>query len=132
VKLVVAEAGSEHAAALWDGATVVVSSRLVYPEARAAVAAAHRAGRITPSQLRDAKVAIGLYSDGLAMIDADERLARMAGDLAEQHRLRGYDAVHLASAVSVAGGLPLVATWNHDLAAAAVAMGCTVSPRFDE
>ena len=45
--LLVDEPGSERAEALWDGADRVVSSRLVYPEARAALAQARRNGRIT-------------------------------------------------------------------------------------
>ena len=45
VKLVVEEEGSDLAAALWDGCDVAVSSRLAYPEVRAALAAAGRADR---------------------------------------------------------------------------------------
>ena len=43
VKLVVEEDGSEVAATLWDGCDAAVSSRLAYPEVRAALAAAGRA-----------------------------------------------------------------------------------------
>lgn len=39
LKLVVEEDGSELAAALWDGCDAAVSSRLAYPEVRAALAA---------------------------------------------------------------------------------------------
>ena len=42
VKLVVEEAGSDLAAGLWDGCDAAVSSRLAYPEVRAALAAAAR------------------------------------------------------------------------------------------
>ncbi|HEX7463112.1 MAG TPA: hypothetical protein VF317_13165 [Dermatophilaceae bacterium] len=42
VKLVVEEEGSDLAAALWDGRDAAVSSRLAYPEVRAALAAAAR------------------------------------------------------------------------------------------
>jgi predicted nucleic acid-binding protein len=52
VPLLVVEAGSPRAAALWDGADRVVSARLVYPEGRAALAQAHRLGRLTARQLR--------------------------------------------------------------------------------
>jgi uncharacterized protein len=47
--LLIAEPGSDRAAALWDGADRVVSVRLVYPEARAALAQAERLGRLTSS-----------------------------------------------------------------------------------
>lgn len=46
VKLLAEEEGSDLAAALWDGCDAAVSSRLAYPEVRAALAAAERAGRL--------------------------------------------------------------------------------------
>ena len=42
VKLVVEEVGSDLAAELWDGCDAALSSRLAYPEVRAALAAAGR------------------------------------------------------------------------------------------
>ena len=42
VKLLVDESGSEAAAILWDGCDAAISSRLVYPEVCAALAAASR------------------------------------------------------------------------------------------
>ena len=58
----------------------------------------------------------------------DPALAHSAGDLAEAHGLRGDDAVHLATALSVESDSLLLATWDGDLARAAVAAGCSVSP----
>ncbi|MGI8418185.1 MAG: PIN domain-containing protein, partial [Nakamurella sp.] len=58
VKLVFDEPGSELAAELWDRAESVVSSQLIYPEARAAAAAAHRGHRITSATLQHAVGAI--------------------------------------------------------------------------
>jgi uncharacterized protein len=52
LKLVFDEPGSELAAELWDRAESVVSSQLVYPEARAAAAEARRGGWIDSSTLR--------------------------------------------------------------------------------
>src|SRR5207247_7407213 len=43
IKLIFHEPGSELAVELWDRADLLVSSQLVYPEARAALAAATRA-----------------------------------------------------------------------------------------
>lgn len=61
-------------------------------------------------------------------IGLDPDLAHAAGELAESHGLRGYDAVHLATALSIGAGSMLLATWDGDLARAAVAAGCSVSP----
>jgi predicted nucleic acid-binding protein len=35
------------------------------------------------------------------IVDASSALVMLAGNLAEKHALRGYDAIHLASAVTV-------------------------------
>lgn len=57
----------------------------------------------------------------------DAQLARDAGDLAERFALRGYDAVHLASALSAGGPVTLV-TWDADLRSAAEQNGCAIAP----
>jgi predicted nucleic acid-binding protein len=98
VPLLVAEAGSARAASLWDGADRVVSVRLVYPEGRAALAHAHRLGRLTARHLRMAVNEFDARIKELDLVEIDDQLARRAGHLAEAHRLRGYDAVHLAAA----------------------------------
>ena len=122
------ESGSDLAAELWDRADLIASSQLVYPEARAAAAAARRAGRIDSRTLRRAVERIDGLCAGLYLIGVDPALAHAAGDLAEAHGLRGYDAVHLATALSMGAESLLLATWDGDLASAAVAAGCSVSP----
>jgi len=57
------------------------------------------------------------------VIALDERLARDAGDLAQRYALRGYDAVHLASALGVEDPQALLATWDRDLSRAAEMTG---------
>lgn len=122
------EPGSELAAELWDRAELVLSSQLVYPEARAAAAAARRGRRITPATLRRAVDRIDELCAEVDFIGLDPVLSHTAGDLAEVHGLRGYDAVHLATALSIDRDSMVVATWDGDLARAAVAAGCAVSP----
>ena len=108
---------------LWDRGDLLVSSQLVYPEARAAVAAAVRAGRIDESTDVSAVATLdGLYAQ-LRIVAIDEPLARQAGDLAARHALRGYDAVHLASALQVIGDDVVLATWDDALNSAARATG---------
>ncbi len=108
---------------LWDRADLLVASQLVYPEARAALAAATRAGRIDRSTHVSALATLeDLYAQ-LRIIAIDEPLARHAGDLATQHALRGYDAVHLACALHVEGADILLATWDNALNSAARATG---------
>ena len=122
------EPGSLLAAELWDRAELVVSSQLVYPEARAAAAAARRGRRITSATLRRAVDRIDGLCAELDVVGLDPDLAHTAGELAEAHGLRGYDAVHLATALSIDVDSTLLATWDGDLARAAIAAGCSVSP----
>jgi predicted nucleic acid-binding protein len=100
-----------------------VSSQLVYPEARAALAAATRADRIDESAHAGAVATLeDLYAQ-LRIVAIDEPLARQAGDLAAQHALRGYDAVHLACALHLQGDDIVLATWDAGLNSAARATG---------
>jgi predicted nucleic acid-binding protein len=117
------EPGSELAVELWDRADIPVSSQLVYPEARAALAAATRARRIDePTHVSAVATLEDLYAQ-LRIIAIDEPLARHAGDLAAEHALRGYDAVHLACALHLEGDDILLATWDNTLNSAARATG---------
>jgi predicted nucleic acid-binding protein len=123
IKLIFDEPGSELAVELWDRADLLVSSQLVYPEARAALAAATRASRIDESTHVSAVATLeDLYAQ-LRIIAIDEPLARQAGELATQHALRGYDAVHLACALQLEGDDILLATWDTALNSAACATG---------
>jgi predicted nucleic acid-binding protein len=63
--------------------------------------------------------AIDELSEDLDVIGLDATLARTAGELAERHALRGYDAVHLASALAIDDPSLVMATWDRDLATAA-------------
>lgn len=66
------------------------------------------------------------------MIGLDDALARSAGELAERHALRGYDAVHLASATAIDDPDLVIATWDRDLASAAIAKHRTVVPAQEQ
>lgn len=100
-----------------------MSGQLVYPEARAAVAAARRAGRIDDEIQRMAVAELDALYGELRIVGIDEPLARHAGELAERHALRGYDAVHLACALAVDADDVLLATWDRALNDAAYKTG---------
>ena len=103
------------------------SSVLFYPEGRAALAAARRGGRLTaPGYARASAEFESLHAE-LLVVGIDDRLAHQAGALAERFALRGYDAVHLACALSLNTDTTLV-SWNEDLRTAAANSGCTLGP----
>ena len=101
LKLVVEEAGSDAAAVIWDAADALASVGLVVVEARAALAAAGRAGRLTDDQHREAKRETEALIEELHLVDVGEGLIAAAAGLAEADGLRGYDAVHLAGALLI-------------------------------
>jgi uncharacterized protein len=55
-------------------------------------------------------------------------LARRAGELADECALRGYGAVHLATALALSSGETIFATWDRDLSNVAVGAGLAVAP----
>ena len=125
--LLITEPGSDRAASLWDGADRVVSVRLVYPEARAALAQAERLGRLTTRQLRDAVTEFDALFEQIDLVEVDDILARRAGELAEARQLRGYDAVHLAAADRVRDRSVVMVAGDGALLAAAAAEGMAVA-----
>lgn len=103
IPLVVDEPGSEVAASVWGRADRVASVRLLYVEARAALARAWRLGRLSDDQLRDAVTVLADLYEQVDRIEIDGPLVRQAGELTGEQGLRGYDAVHLAAAARLAG-----------------------------
>ncbi len=127
MKLVVIEDGSELAAELWATRHPAASSILSYPEGRAALAAAQRTGRLTARAHRSALEDFEATHGQLVIVGIDAALARHAGELADALGRRGYDGVHLASAVAFGAETTFV-TWDRDLGRAAMEMGCAVAP----
>ena len=123
VPIVVEEPTSATAARLWDGADRVVSSRLVYVEGRAALAMARRLGRCDERQLRTAVENFERLHAQLDLVEVTENLVGEAGELAEHFGLRGYDAVHLASARLLHDPELVLATGDRTLLEAARAAG---------
>jgi len=129
VKLLVAEPETPDVEVLWDEAAGLVTSRLTYPECRVALAAAARAGRLTRSGLRAARTELERRWRQFVRVEIEERVARAAGDLAEHHALRAYDAVHLASGLEAGrGGHILFVSFDQTLLGAARRSGLAVAP----
>lgn len=121
------EEGSALAAELWGSRHRAASSILSYPEGRAALAAARRGGRLSANGLRRAREELEAVHSELLLVGIDASLARQAGRLAEELELRGYDAVHLASALAL-GSDTAVVSWDEELRRAAGQSGCAVAP----
>jgi uncharacterized protein len=127
LKLVVEEVGSEQTIEIWRSAESALSSVLLYPEGRAALATARRLGRLSPARARAARAEFEALVADLGLVAATADLLRHAGDIAEAHALRGYDAVHLASAVALANDETVMVTTDRRLRAAASKLGLAVT-----
>jgi uncharacterized protein len=128
VKLLVEEDGTDIAAALWDGADAAVSSRLAYPEVRAALAAAGRDRRLDAGSLRHAETAWEEFWAATRAVELTPAVTAHAGHLAGEHALRGADAVHLASAIAVGIGDTVFAVWDQRRRAGAETVGVRIAP----
>jgi len=80
--LLVAEPSSTRYSRLWNDATRVVSTRLLYPEAWAALARAERMGRLTPAQHDSALAELDELIAEIDHVEVTMALTRAAGGLA--------------------------------------------------
>jgi predicted nucleic acid-binding protein len=123
VKLYVVEPGSPEIQRTVERAELVSTSVVAYAEACAALARRRREKSLTPAGHRRARAAFEADWPRLLTLEVAEPLARRAGDLAERHRLRGFDALHLASYLTVteefAGEEVLFSAADHALERAA-------------
>ncbi len=101
LKLIIDENGSDRAMTIWSSADAVASVSLIAVEARAALAAARRGWRLTEVQLRAAIAELEALVSDLHIVAVSDDLVASAAELADTEGLRGYDAVHLAAALTV-------------------------------
>lgn len=119
IKLILEEEYSDIAASIWDAADSRFSSRITYPEARAGLASAFRMGRLNEDGYAEAKSWLSELLAQITPVELTAETSLVAGELAERCSLRGYDAVHLSSAlIPELDGL-VMATWDDALIRAA-------------
>jgi predicted nucleic acid-binding protein len=101
VKLYVEEIGSERIRDIVRTATVVSTSKVAYAEARAAFARKQKDDGFSKKILQ--KIVEDFHRDweSYFVLEVTDGLIRFAGDIAEKHLLRGFDSIHLASAVNL-------------------------------
>ncbi len=98
VKLYLDEDHSDLAHAWADGAEVLCTSRVAYPEAMAAFARRWREGDLDDEDFEGARRDLADEWPGLSAVELNEKAA---AELAVRLDLRGFDAVHLAAAIEV-------------------------------
>jgi uncharacterized protein len=127
VPLLIAEPGSDFCRRLWDSCDAVVTSRLLYVETSAALAQALRLGRIVR---RNHSAALRLLDQMWAefdVVEVDSVIVERAAELAHSEALRGYDAVHCASAEQVDDDDLVLASGDRALLAACARLGMSTA-----
>lgn len=120
------ERGSDLSRELWASPHKGASSVLAHAEGMAALAAAGRSNRLPGDLYAEALDRFESACGQLIAIGVDESLTRTAGPLAAEFALRGYDAVHLATALSIAEQEVALISWNRELCQAGSEAGLTV------
>ncbi len=131
VKLYVEESGSPWVRQWIDASEVVGIAAIGYVEAKAAFARAVRSGRVIRRRHRAMLADFEQDWRRYLVLNMSEQMIRHAGRLAETHRLRAYDAVHLAAALQIRAHVPEGITFlgfDDELNRAAKAEGLSLPP----
>ena len=100
VKRYLAEAGSAQVQGLLTPPNTVGTALISRAEVAAALAKAARLGSLTSTAARRSLDEFRRHWPYLLRLRLNEAVVRRADELAWEHQLRGYDAVHLAAALS--------------------------------
>jgi hypothetical protein len=127
LKLVIVGDGTDQAILLWQQAGEVVVSRLAWPEAVAALAAARRGRRVSDEGYRTATKRLRSCFERCTIVSLADSLVDRAADLAA-HDLGAADAIHLATALAAMETDSVFVTWDKRLRLAAVGAGLASAP----
>ena len=131
LKKYVKESGSGDVRVLISHEVFVATCSVTRAEAAAALARAVRTGSLTEPAARQAHKAFVLEWKSYIRVRVTEALLARADGLAWSHRLRGYDAIHLAAALEWQDRLNesiTLATFDKELWAAAAETGIARFP----
>lgn len=123
--LVIAEPGSPVSTRLWKDAHEVISTRLLVVEAAAALVQSERIGRTSVTALADHLEEARLIIADATLLDVTTTVINRAAELAVTRGLRGYDAVHLATATLIRARNVAFASGDQRLLTAAAEEGFT-------
>jgi predicted nucleic acid-binding protein len=132
VKRYVSETGSADVESLVADATTIGTSVVSRAEVAAAFAKAARVGLLTRETAMDALGAFVAHWPHLLRLQFSEALGARAASLAWEYGLRGYDAVHLATALmwqEALGQSISVATYDRELWRSASTAGLQAWPK---
>lgn len=101
VKKYVRESGTERVIELWKEAEGLAISQVGYAECMAAFHRKKREGEISDRQLGHIKRIFRNDWTGFIRVDLSSDLEKIIDRLVSKHPLRGFDAIHLASCLTI-------------------------------
>jgi predicted nucleic acid-binding protein len=101
VKLYVEEDESDFVYDLVRSSEITATSIVAYAEARAAFARRFREKSLTRKEYIRLKAVFDEDWSNYFILNLTGNMVKMAGDLADKHSLRGFDSIHLASALTL-------------------------------
>lgn len=130
VKLFLDEDESDIARDVWRSEVAVATSRISQVELACAIEAAVREARLRRVEVH-AGIADGTFLWRRAdVLEADSVVVDTAALIGTRHGLRGFDAVHVASALELSELDPILVSWDRAQRRAAVAEGLRIYPDF--
>ena len=135
VKLYVAEEGNSTVHQHLESAALVATSKVAYPEACAAFARSFREDCLIEKAYKIALANFKSEWPSYYILEFTDSVMIKAGELAEKYSLRGFDAIHMASALTLSDYLSgkdeetiEVGCWDKKLAEAFKLAGLAVFP----
>ncbi len=128
VKLFLTEEGSEEARDVWDSGVHLATSRISQAELSCALAAAVRDRRYSGEGVDEGVIDGTFLHSKAVIVEASSDVVDAASSIGVRHRLRGLDAVHVASALELVELEPTLVSWDERQREAARAEGLLVYP----
>jgi len=105
IKRFVTEKGSDLVRTIFIRETPVATAKIAYAEVYAGLARKHREGHLSAAGYRLACRQFGSDWDAYVRVDLRDEILILARDLIQRHPLKGFDGIHLASALSLKNAL---------------------------
>lgn len=105
VKKYVIENGTNQTVELWNKAVELCISKVGYAEVIASLYRKNREGELTSADLNDVLFDFKTDWSSFIHVDLNDTIFRVIDKLAANYALRGFDLIHLASAVHLSGSV---------------------------
>ncbi len=99
IKLYVKEEGTALVLKMLKSADLIATSKVAYVETRTAMARLWREGLLKEQTYQLVKESFQQDWNNYLLVELSDTVINMGGEMTEKYKLRGFDAIHLASAL---------------------------------